>query len=125
MDVRISNIMQILGAKHGYVSEEQEHNRYEIVKGIVSPHKAFVNFEVSDDVIRVEMKYLFGVINQEIDIGFKDIVRMLIENTGSFQKTSAYLSVVINDDTPYLFLNSYHHFLTKWEDAIHCFMPEK
>lgn len=63
------------------------------------------------------MKYLFGVINQEIDIGFKDIVRMLIENTGSFQRTSAYLSVVINDDTPFLFLNAYHHFLTKWEDA--------
>jgi hypothetical protein len=45
-----------------------------------------------------------------------DVLRLLIENSSTFQDTSAYIGIDIIDDVPEASLNTYHHFLFKWED---------
>jgi hypothetical protein len=117
MEHRVASIVQLLRDNNGLTSDDMGDGWYEIIDGIISYDKAFIRFEVSDDVIRFEMRYMFGFINPEKDISNKDVIKLLIENIGTFKNTGSYLSAKIVSDIPFLFLNAYHYYLKKWEDA--------
>lgn len=116
MDQRVSRIMSCLSKEYGHISKLVGENYYEIKPIQGFDYRAFLKFVITGDIIREELRYIFGNINGEIDIGAQHLMAMLVENYGSFQTTSAYLSVKIIEDIPYVSLNSYHHFLAKWED---------
>ena len=73
-------------------------------------------FQILNHIIRAELRYFFGNLNDENDISAGDMLDMLVENNGSFQSTSAYLSIKVVDGVPFVILNACHCFLAKWED---------
>ena len=64
---------------------------------------------------RVDIKHAFGHVNLERGISGEDFLKMLLENVGTFQKTSAYLGIKVIDETPATLLLSCPIFLFKWE----------
>ena len=116
-DRRVSEIMKHLSRNFGLHSNTISDNNFEVSPPLTGlDHRVFIKFERSGDIIRVEIRYLFGNLNDELDISSRDLLDMLVENNGSFQGTSAYLSIKVMDAVPIVFLNSYHCFLAKWED---------
>lgn len=79
-------------------------------------YKAFIKCETSEDLIRIDIIYLYGkiVINSNDDIN--ELLSMMLKNTGSYSFSSAYLGGMIMDDDIYLTVNSNKFFLTKWDD---------
>ena len=117
MEQRIASIMNCLSTDFGYSSKALGENNFEVSPPIPNcDHRLFLKFEVTDDIVRAESRYMFGNLNLEAGIGTQDLLDMLVENNGSFQATSAYLSVKILEGFPYVCLNSYQRFLAKWEN---------
>jgi len=116
-DRRVMAIMKCLSGDFGFRFSALAEENFEIsppIEGL--GHRVFLKFERSDDIIRAELRYFFGNLNDENDISAGDMLDMLVENNGSFQSTSAYLSIKVVDGVPFVILNACHCFLAKWED---------
>ncbi len=113
MNRKIANIIRLVNEKFEYDIQCYEEYHYEMKFG---EGKVFIDFEITSDVIRYEISFLFGIINHEKQIDVDCVLEMLKENTNTFQKTSAYLSAVDKEGSIYLLLNSYHQYLAKWDD---------
>lgn len=117
MASKIANIVRFLSEEFSIECKEYSENKFELETSLSDhDHRTFLDFEVSSDIIRVQLKHLFGNFNVEKEIGTQELLQMLVENSGTFQTTSAYLCVRIVDNTPYVALEAYHHFHMKWED---------
>lgn len=84
-------------------------------------HQTQLKYEATGDseLFRVEIAHIFGVFDVRIppEQAAGQLVRMLAHNTGSFSNTTAFIGVKPVEDNFYATLNSFHHFMTKWEDA--------
>ena len=56
-------------------------------------------------------------IHQRIQAAAGQLLRMLVHNIGSFETTTAFLGAISQEKTFYATLNSFHHFLSSWEDV--------
>jgi hypothetical protein len=115
MDQKIRNIMNCLSKEFETDSKQVSENIFELSTKLAN-HRAFLEFEVSSDILRIEMRYVFGCINNEKNIGVKALTQMLMENVGTFQRSSAYLGLKDVKGTLLTALCSYHIFNEKWED---------
>jgi hypothetical protein len=85
-------------------------------------HRTRLRFEPTGDnvMFRVEITHVCGYLDVRMNPGQAagQLLRMLLGNTGSFQNTSAFVGVerYNGDDTFYVTLNSFHHFVTSWGD---------
>jgi hypothetical protein len=85
-------------------------------------HQTRLRFEPTGDnaMFRVEITHVCGYLDIRIgpDQAAGQLLRMLMGNTGSFQNTTAFVGVqrYDGDDTFYVTLNSFHHFVTSWSD---------
>ncbi|PIQ08114.1 MAG: hypothetical protein COW71_13565 [Ignavibacteriales bacterium CG18_big_fil_WC_8_21_14_2_50_31_20] len=100
-----------------YPSKKINDNNYEITTQLsVADHRTFLKFEITEDIIRIEIKHLFGSADLTKSIGAEELFQMLIDNTnGTYKKTSKYIGMKIIDNTSYVFLLGYNYFHLKWE----------
>jgi hypothetical protein len=84
-------------------------------------HRTHLKYEATGDneLFRVEIAHIFGLVDVRIPPtdAAGQLLRMLAHNTGSFGSTTAFIGVKPVDDKFYATLNSFHHFMTKWDDA--------
>jgi hypothetical protein len=84
-------------------------------------HQTNLKYEATGDneLIRIQITHVFGVF--EVRIPPADaagqLLRMLTHNTDSFTSTTAFIGAKPVGDKFYATLNSFHHFMTKWDDA--------
>jgi hypothetical protein len=100
-----------------YPSNRINNTTYEIITPLSEgDHKTFLKFEITEDIIRIELKHLFGSIDLNKSIGVEEFLQMLVDNTnGTYKKTSKYIGVKIIENTPYVFLLGYNYFNLKWD----------
>lgn len=85
-------------------------------------HGTWLRFEPTGDMemFRVEITHVFGYLDIQLapSIAANQLLRMLAGNTGSYGNTTAFIGVqkLEGDDTLYVTLNSFHHFVTAWSD---------
>lgn len=84
-------------------------------------HRTHLKYEATGDnkLFRVEIAHIFGLFDVRIPPtdAAGQLLRMLAHNKGSFGSTTAFIGVKPVDDKFYATLNSFHHFMTKWDDA--------
>ena len=84
-------------------------------------HRTHLKYEATGDneLFRVEIAHIFGLLHVRIPPAdaAAQLLRMLALNTGSFGSTTAFIGVKPIGDKFYATLNSFHHFMTKWDDA--------
>lgn len=84
-------------------------------------HRTNLKYEATGDneLFRVEIAHTFGLLDVRIppEQAAGQLLRMLAHNTGSFTNTTAFIGVKPVGDKFYATLNSFHHFLSKWDDA--------
>jgi len=84
-------------------------------------HKTYVKYEATgdDDMFRVEITHIFGRFDLNVppNSAAGQLLRMLVHNTGSFGTTTAFIGALSQSNTFYATLNSFHHFVTAWNDA--------
>lgn len=84
-------------------------------------HSTLLKYEATadDEMFRVEIIHTFGYVDVRTspDIAAGQLLRMLAHNTGSFSTTTAFMGVVSRNNRFDATLNSFHHFLSKWNDA--------
>lgn len=79
-------------------------------------HRAFVKYELTPDqeIVRFEINYLFGNLNQQRELTIEDLLGILRQNSGTFMTTSCFLSTKQIEGIDYTFLQSCLPFLLKW-----------
>ena len=84
-------------------------------------HKTLLKSEFTGDhkLFRVEITHIFGLFDVRIPPtdAAGQLLRMLAHNTGSFSSTTAFLGVKPVEERFYATLNSFHHFMAKWDDS--------
>lgn len=113
---KIQEILNFLSKQWQINSVQLDENNFELDWSLSKfDHRTFLKFEISGDVLRVDIKHAFGHVNLERGVSGEDFLKMLLENVGTFQKTSAYLGIKVIDETPATLLLSCPIFLLKWE----------
>jgi hypothetical protein len=113
MDEKIENVVRCLSGDFSVNTSRVNENLFEIETKL-SVHKAYLKLEVSGDILRAELQYLFGVL--DVHVGMGDVLRMLMENVGSFGYTSSFLGLKHIDDTMFTVLSGYYLFHMKWDE---------
>lgn len=84
-------------------------------------HSTVLKYEATGDneMFRVEIVHTFGYVDVRIppETAAGQLLRMLAHNTGSFSTTTAFMGVASRNNRFEATLNSFHHFLSKWDDA--------
>src|ERR1051325_4954189 len=84
------------------------------------PYRTFLRYEPNNsmDMFRVEVRHIFASINVRVDptTAASQLLTMLGMNVGSWQDTSGYLGIQSGNGEHYAVLNSYQHFVMKWND---------
>lgn len=82
-------------------------------------HQTRLRYEATGDneMFRIELTHTFGYLDVRIDPqhAAAQLLLMLEKNTGSFESTTAFIGVERKDKL-YVTLNSFHHFVTAWND---------
>ena len=125
MKVKIKSILGHLMKQDGVGIKSYKENpdgSYELETDLTEfDHRTLLKYEATGDneLFRVEIAHIFGVFDVRIppSDAAGQLLRMLAHNTGSFGSTTAFIGVKPIDDKFYATLNSFHHFMMKWDDA--------
>lgn len=83
-------------------------------------YRTFLKYEPNNsmDMFRVEVRHIFASINVRVDptTAASQLLTMLGRNVGSWQDSTAYLGIQSGDGEYYAVLNSFQHFVMKWND---------
>ncbi|MFN2456117.1 MAG: hypothetical protein ABR577_18085 [Pyrinomonadaceae bacterium] len=102
--------------------EEVGDNTFELQTSLTRDckHRTWLKFDATGDMelFRVELTHIWGYLDLNVDanVAANQLMHALVDNTGSYQGSSAYFGLKHNDGTFYLTLNAYHHFLMIWRD---------
>lgn len=111
----VSAIVANLKDENFISCEEIDENRIYVETPLTKHrHKTYITFEVSDDVLRLDFKHTFGMLDVASHGEFEDVAAILLDNNGTFHMSSAYLAIELIDSLPYTSLQTYRTFLTKW-----------
>lgn len=115
MHPKVAEVFSKLSKDYFIAHEEVEENRI-IVKTPLTAldHATYITFSVTGDVLRLDFKHIFGVLDVENHGDFEDIASILLDNNGSFQMSSAYLAIELFDSLLYTSLQTYRTFMMKW-----------
>lgn len=84
------------------------------------PYLTFLRYEPNNsmDMFRVEVRHIFASINVRVDptTAASQLLTMLGSNVGSWQNSTGYLGVQSGNGEYYAVLNSFQHFVMKWND---------
>ncbi len=84
------------------------------------PYRTFLKYEPNNsmDMFRVEVRHIFASINVRVDptTAASQLLTMLGMNVGSWQDSTGYLGVQSGNGEYYAVLNSFQHFMMKWND---------
>ena len=126
MKEKIKNILDHLVKEERGVGiqgyKENPDGSYELETDLTQfNHRTLLKYEATADneLFRVEIAHIFALFNVEIPPADAagQLLRMLAHNTGSFGTTTAFIGMKPVGETFYATLNSFHHFVSKWEDA--------
>lgn len=114
--LKIDEIIQLLHDLD-YPSKKINDANYEVITQLsIADHRTFLKFEITEDIIRIEVKHLFGSVDLNNSICTEELFQMLLDNTnGTYKKTSKYIGLKIIENTPYAFLLGYNYFHLKWD----------
>ena len=116
VEPRLKNIMECLKNEFDLPYKVWGEKKFEIFTKLSEmDQRSFLDFEITGDVIRVELLHLFGNLISE-RIGYNELLELLQQNTGQLGTTGAYLSVNIVEHHNYICLNSYHRYKVQWDD---------
>jgi hypothetical protein len=76
-------------------------------------HHVYILGVVSGDVLRVDIRYIFALLDTD-EITPKSVLELLLQNNGSFRTSSAYLSLTVRENMPIVSMQTYRTFLMKW-----------
>lgn len=115
-ETRFVNILECLKNEFEIPYKIWGEKRFEVFTGLSElDHRSFLDFETTSDVVRLEIRHLFG--NLILDrMTSNKFLEMLERNNGQFETTGSFLSVNIVEGHHFVFLNSYLRFLSKWDD---------
>lgn len=120
------NILDIMIQEEGAASftgyKQVDDDTYELQTFLTKEcnHQTLLKFEPTGDMenFRVELTHIWGYLDLNLDGNAvaNQLLHLLVDNTGSYRGSSAFLGLKHNDETFYLTLNGYHHFVMNWND---------
>jgi len=92
--------------------KEFEENRI-VVNTNRPAHTIYILADVCADVLRIDLRYTFGVLNTD-NLSAQSLFELLLQNNGSFRMSSSYLAVTIMDNMPVVSFQTNRTFLMEW-----------
>lgn len=117
MDSNVDKILACLNRRENFISfvdvgENSVYVRTPLTDA--NDHATYLNFEISDDVLRVEIKHFFGLLYGEYEPSDTELLQFLRENAATFASSSAYLAIEEVKGDLFLSLQTYRTFFLKW-----------
>lgn len=118
MEERMHNILRQVKQFTSFTPIEGQEAVFEVTTKLSdSDHKTWVRFEFTGNVIRVHLSHGFGCLNLSRGLDANRLLRLLVENRGSFRNSCGYLAVQpVDSDLLITSLEANLHFLQKWDD---------